>query len=554
MLDMFTKLRLALLIFGLVGSLLACSPQAPLPSALPAGAPTATDVPSTPQSSAGTPTDSSFDCQAVEEIPVDECGALVRIFESTDGGHWQENTGWLANNTPCTWYGVICQQGHVVELQLYYNHLVGSLPPEIEKIAHLKNLYLDDNQLNGPLPPEVGNLAELEVARLGKNQFSGSIPAEVANLQNLIDFELWGNQLSGEIPVEFGNLSKLQELKLHSNQLTGSIPPALGELSNLTTLDLSHNQLSGETPASLGGLTNLHWLDLSFNGLTGSIPAEMERVPVLYWLDLSYNQLTGTVPAGLWKAPREDLRLWGNRLDGTVLASDEPITTVEFQGVQFEFNSSLAESVWPEIAAALPAQEGAPEWGGRPEHIRFTFASEGKPDAFPVRGAGLGNEPQIFIYPVQEFSTTSQLAKGQIEALQALLKDRPRAPENAIPLLPLINAAQVFHAQVQYLDFQSGSGVRFITQYSQEVVGRLTNQNIFYTFQGLTRDGKYYVAAFFPITASGLSDALVQEDWSAAQAHLAEDIRHLNSLSSRDYKPDLEVLDSLIESLLVQAP
>jgi hypothetical protein len=86
------------------------------------------------------------------------------------------------------------------------------------------------------------------------------------------------------------------------------------------------------------------------------------------------------------------------------------------------------------------------------------------------------------------------------------------------------------------------------------VVGRLTNQNIFYTFQGLTQDGKYYIAAFFPITASGLSDELVQEDWQAAQAHLAEDIRHLESLSSQDFEPDLEILDSIIESLVVESP
>lgn len=147
-----------------------------------------------------------------------------------------------------------------------------------------------------------------------------------------------------------------------------------------------------------------------------------------------------------------------------------------------------------------------------------------------------------------------ELPKGEIESLQALLKDRPSAPEKEIPLLPLINAAQVFHAQVHYLDFQNGSGVRFLTQYSQEVVGRLTNKNIFYTFQGLTRDGKYYVAAFFPITASGLSDEMVQEDWQVAQAHLAEDIQHLESLSSQDFAPDLEILDSIIESLVVKAP
>lgn len=559
---MFTKIRLTLSVFGLLSILAACSAQLPSPSALPsdlpsqdlAPPPTSADVPSTPQSSSGTQTGSSFDCQNIEDIPVEECQVLITLYESTDGSHWQDNTGWLVNHTPCAWYGVICQQGHVVELQLDYNELVGSLPPEIEKLAHLKSLYLDANQLSGPLPPELGNLTELEVARLGKNQFSGTIPAEIANLQKLIFLELWGNQLSGEIPSELGNLPKLQELRLHSNQLTGAIPLDLGKLMNLTHLDLSHNQLSGSIPAALGDLTNLNWLDLSFNQLSGPIPTELEKPPVPYWLDLSYNQLTGAVPAGLAKAPREDLRLWGNLLEDTIPASDEPITTVEFQGVEFAFQSSLAESVWPEIVSSLPPMDSTTGWGGRPEHIRFTFASQSKPDAFQIGGAGLSGQPQIFIYPAQEFSTLGELPKVKIEALQGLLKARPPAPENEIPLLPLINAAQVFHAQVQYLDFQNGSGVRFITQYSQENVGRLTNKNIFYTFQGLTRDGKYYVAAFFPITASGLRDELVQEDWQAAQAHLTEDIQHLNSLSSQDFEPDLEILDSIIKSLVVDTP
>jgi uncharacterized protein YjbI with pentapeptide repeats len=550
---MFAKIHLILSILGLLSILNACSSQPPSPSALPNDLPSQNlTVTPTPQSSAGMQTSSRFDCQMVEEIPVEECQVLVRLYENTDGDRWQDHTGWLVTRTPCAWYGVICERGYVVELQLYYNELAGSLSPEIGKLAHLKNLYLDSNQLSGALPPELGNLTALEVARLGKNQFSGSIPAEIGNLERLMFLELWGNELSGELPSELGELSKLQELKLHSNRLTGSIPPELGDLANLTNLDLSHNQLSGSIPASLGDLTNLNWLDLSYNQLSGSIPTEMELLPVLYWLDLSYNRLTGAVPAGLAKPPKEDLRFWGNQLEGTIFASDEPMTAVEFQGVQFRFNSSLAESVWPEIAAALPPQQGAPEWGGRPQHIGFTFASNGQPHAFPVRGLGLGSQPQIFIYPVQEFSTISELAKGQIEGLQSLLKARPSAPEDAIPLLPLINAAQVLHAQVRYLDFENGSGVRFITQYSQEVVGRLTNQNIFYTFQGLTRDGKYYVAAFFPITASGLSDELVDEPSDAAQAHLAEDIQHLNSLSSQEFDPDL--LDSLIESMVVDTP
>jgi hypothetical protein len=423
-------------------------------------APTATlaDISPTPQGPEGTQMGSGFDCQRVREISVEECQALVALYESTDGDHWQDKTGWLVDESPCAWYGVLCQDKHIEMLELSYN------------------------QLTGPIPAELGNLA------------------------------------------------------------------------NLFRLGLSHNQLSGSIPAKLGKLTNLNWLDLSFNQLNGSIPTELDNVPNLYWLDLSYNQLTGAVPAELAKAPRENLRLWGNRLDGTILTSEEPITRVEFQGVGFEINSSMVENVWPEIGASLPPSEGGPGWGGWPEYIRFTFANHGEPAHFQGGGSQISGYPQIFIYPAQEFSTMSELAKGEIEALQALLKVRPPAPETEIPLLPLINAAQVFHAQVKYLNFQNGSGVRFITHYTQEVVGRLTKDNIFYTFQGLTEDGAYYIAAFFPISAAGLNDEMVDEDWEAAQAHLAEDIQYLDSLSSDEFEPDLDLLDDIVQSLIVDVP
>ena len=485
---------------------------------------------------------------------MEECQALMALYESTNGDFWDDNTGWLANQRPCSWYGVICEQGYVVELQLYYNQLAGTLPSEIGNLTHLKSLYLDRSQLSGPIPVEIGNLKELEVARFGGNQFN-SLPAELGNLSNLMFLEVWGNQLSGEIPVELGSLSKLQVLNLSSNELTGSIPPELGNLQNLTNLHLSDNQLSGPIPPELGNLYILNELNLSSNQLSGSIPAEFGNLTNLYLLDLSYNQLTGEVPAALASAPISDLKLWGNQLYGTIPASAEEITPVDYGGVHFEISSDLAESIWPEVVTAQPPVDGGFGFSVRPEHVRFTFANPPEPDQFQVIGGiGVSGDPQILIYPAREFGEMSEIAKPEIEALQSLLETRPSVPEDKLPFLPLVNASPVFHAQEEYLDFQNGSGVRFITAYSQEAIGRLANKYIFYTFQGLTQDGEHYVAATFPIAAEGLKDELVDEDWQAAQVHLAEDILHLDSLSADQFQPSLDVLDQVIQSLAVKTP
>jgi hypothetical protein len=61
----------------------------------------------------------TFDCTTVTEIPQSECEALVAFYISTGGDNWSRNNGWLQTNTPCTWYGLTCAEGHVTQLELY---------------------------------------------------------------------------------------------------------------------------------------------------------------------------------------------------------------------------------------------------------------------------------------------------------------------------------------------------------------------------------------------------------------------------------------------------
>ena len=551
---MFAKVHLILLSLGWLGILAACVPVSTLEvgTALPSYEVAPTSTAAATGATQTIPAPIGFDCQDIQEISPKECQALVRLYESTNGAAWNDNSGWLANDFPCNWYGVICERGHVVELQLFYNGLTGSLPPEIGDLNQLTSLYLDDNRLSGSLPAEIENLTELQLARLGGNQFD-RIPLEFFGIRNLAFLDLHGNQLSGEIPSEIGNLSSLQELNLSSNHFTGSLPPELGNLVFLHILDLSHNQLSGPILPVLGDLKSLNQLDLSFNQLSGSIPLELADLAQLYWLDLSYNQLTGAVPESIQNASFSERRLWGNLFEGTIPASEQAVTAVEYQGIRFEFDSSLAESVWPET---MPAQEPTadnPGWIVWPEHLRFTFPYQRTSD---ISEAVFG-PPRILIYSAEAYSMMSDSARAEIEELQALLEARPTEIETEIPALPLINAAQVFHAQVKYLDFQNGEGVHFITHYSQDV-SPITDQNVFYTFQGLTSDGAYYVAAYFPITAAGLTDAQAPEDWEAFNAryqeYLTETVSHLDALSPTDFGPDLEILDQVIRSLEVDTP
>lgn len=474
-----------------------------------------------------------FDCASVTQIPAAECAALVALYNSTNGSDWADNSGWLTTNTPCSWTGITCTGDHIIDITLSYN------------------------QLTGPLPPALGNLSHLRVAQLGANQLHGPIPAELGNLSELGTLYLWDNLLTGPLPTELGNLHKLRSLSLARNQLSGSIPPELGKAVSLEWLDLSHNQFSGAIPTALGELDNLYALYLSHNQLSGTIPVIFGNLSKLDELDLSYNQLRGPVPEFVTHINQR--RLWGNQLEGTIIADGQSPFNVDDRGVLFSADPSLATSIWPEMKPASPLPEvleGPGYWLAVPEHVRFTFADPDLPPERRRMGFNLAAEGQILVFPLAELAGMNTLVPPKIGALRNLLLERGTVQAGDLPLLPLTNAAQVFHAQEEYLDSGYVQGLRFISQHSQDPHPILLSQELFYTFQGFSDDGAYYVAAFFPINSAALPDKIEVEDWEAFHAnydaYLAETTAELNQLPPSEFTPDLTLLDALVTSLRIK--
>ncbi|MCB2178820.1 hypothetical protein KQH61_05350 [bacterium] len=93
-----------------------------------------------------------FDCATQTAVSVDQCEALVAIYAATNGPEWDHQTGWLVEADVCQWYGVSCNAGSIIALDLYGNHLSGSLPLEIGGFPDLKTLTINDNALTGPIP------------------------------------------------------------------------------------------------------------------------------------------------------------------------------------------------------------------------------------------------------------------------------------------------------------------------------------------------------------------------------------------------------------------
>ncbi len=70
-------------------------------------------------------------CDSVTSIPIAECEALKGLYDSTGGDNWTNNTGWLENQNPCSWFGINCVSGSVDSISLYSNNISGVLPAEL---------------------------------------------------------------------------------------------------------------------------------------------------------------------------------------------------------------------------------------------------------------------------------------------------------------------------------------------------------------------------------------------------------------------------------------
>ena len=209
--------------------------------------------------------------------------------------------------------------------------------------------------------------------------------------------------------------------------------------------------------------------------------------------------------------------------------------------------SGVAQGVTSQVVAAVPASADHPWWEVMPEYTLLTLQGYSIADHLL--------DAQIFVYPVDGLGVNEVV--GQTPGnLQALLQSQQAG--DSMPYLPAYNAGQVMHAQVAFLDFKNGKGVRYLTQFDQAVIP-INNDELHYTFQGLTSDGAYYVAAVLPVNLPDLpSDASVDLNNPPANfmedfpTYLSDTVTMLNGQPASAFSPDLSALDAMMESLEIK--
>lgn len=201
--------------------------------------------------------------------------------------------------------------------------------------------------------------------------------------------------------------------------------------------------------------------------------------------------------------------------------------------------------------------EDVPYWELTPGHTQI------KLDGYLLQGKF--HEPQIFVYPAQGYADLFPGASESIDRLRNVMNAPGSISADQLPAVPFFNAAQVFASNIQTISFQSGSGVRFLTEYAQNVAP-INNHDLVYHFQGLTGDGAYYILAILPIAnpvlaeagdfdagapAGGIAFPDINDPNADYQAYYASVTDLLNAAPPDAFTPTLSQLDALIQSMRV---
>ena len=300
--------------------------------------------------------------------------SLATLYFATEGDKWSNQQGWLSDDDECTWFSrssriPVCINGIFENLDLGFNEVGGTIPPELALLSNLTRVELSGttqnriggtlptelgelsllesfdvfgNALSGTIPPELGKWDSIKTLNLGFNQLTGPVPDAVGLMSTLTEMNFGLNFLTGEVPGTIGLLVDLEKLSLNDNDMTGPLPQQLGTLGvlrdlnldgngftalpselrgleKLVTLKINRNSLSGSLSSDIGGLSSLRTLELNTNELSGEIPSEIALLVNLRNLDLSSNELDGSIPTeiGLLVALR-NLQLQSNKLEGSI--------------------------------------------------------------------------------------------------------------------------------------------------------------------------------------------------------------------------------------------
>lgn len=302
-------------------------------------------------------------------------------------------------------------------------------------------------------------------------------------------------------------------------------------------------------------------LEYIFTGLTydqqhyiiarGSIttPLLPDRVTQFgYDFEVNFENYRADVIKMLKDAEPEDFTPNLNHLDNILqslqvkgepysVTTTDGFTTVKYGDMGFTLDNSLANDIDYEISLA--------SWetmSPLPENVCFQL------QANPLSHDWSGS--QLCVIPVEGM-------EGYVNGINRLLAEKSTLGIETVDYIrvptPFNGAAQLIHAQVNYIETDTVRGVGFVSAYAQ-MDFPIGASSLEYNFSGVTTDGKYIVYLEYPLYTELLpggrpTDDEVYQVYQDPPKHykLVEDT--LNSAVPSDFTPNLDVLTAVVESI-----
>jgi hypothetical protein len=117
----------------------------------------------------------------------------------------------------------------------------------------------------------------------------------------------------------------------------------------------------------------------------------------------------------------------------------------------------------------------------------------------------------ISVVEIDAYKNMSEVAVITFLELQALIFNQNLNYLECVPELPLVAfyhecSRQQLTANIEFIDFRNGSGVRFVTVYAIQDTVPVSNEHLVYTFQGVSDDQQCYLKAGFRLIHRDIPD------------------------------------------------
>lgn len=162
---------------------------------------------------------------------------------------------------------------------------------------------------------------------------------------------------------------------------------------------------------------------------------------------------------------------------------------------------------------------------------------------------------RIYVFPLQDYVEENywHYHIEELDAYRTTGDFSQLSPYDFLPFPRLFSGTQSFRSKIKAVEFQNGSGIRFLTAYHDDYIPMSTN-SLFYAFVGVTNDKNYLVAGVIPILSSPLPQTTdYPNDYDSIihryNQHIEEGVQLLNETPDKDFRPNLEWVDALFRSL-----